>query len=150
MLKTVRERVDDPNIYRVYWATLALGTAYGLAISVLAPYLDQRGFSKTAIGELAAWFASGIVALSLPMGWLIRRFSAKATLAVSVVGYATTVGVFPLLDASCGDLERNALAASSGPARKAALCRVIRANREDILVLSPDQRWPRNLRNVGV
>jgi MFS family permease len=98
MLKTVRERVDDPNIFRVYWATLALGTAYGLAISVLAPYLDQRGFSKTAIGELAAWFAAGIVALSLPMGWLIRRFSAKATLAVSLVGYAITVGVFPLLD----------------------------------------------------
>jgi MFS family permease len=98
MLEDVRERVSDPNIYRVYLATFALGVAYGIAISVLAVYLDQRGFEKAAIGELAAWFAAGIVALSLPMGWLIRRFSAKRTLAASLFGYALTVGVFPLLD----------------------------------------------------
>jgi MFS family permease len=98
MLRAVRDRVSDPNIYRVYAATFALGVAYGLAISVLAVYLDQRGFDKEAIGELAAWFAAGIVALSLPMGALVRRFSAKVTLAASLLGYAVTVGIFPLLD----------------------------------------------------
>jgi MFS family permease len=97
MLREIRERVDDPNIYRVYVTTFALGVAYGIAISVLAVHLDQRGFEKNAIGELAAAFALGIVALSLPMGALIRRFSAKTVLAASLFGYAVTVGVFPLL-----------------------------------------------------
>ncbi|HEX6276471.1 MAG TPA: MFS transporter [Polyangiaceae bacterium] len=97
MLRELRERVNDPNIYRIYLTTFALGVAYGIAISVLAVHLDQRGFEKNAIGELAAAFALGIVALSLPMGALIRRFSAKTVLAASLVGYAVTVGVFPLL-----------------------------------------------------
>jgi MFS family permease len=98
MLREIRERVSDPNIYRVYASTFALGVAYGLAISVLALYLDQRGFGEIAIGRLAAWFAAGLVCLSLPLGWLIRRFSAKTTLAASLFGYAVTVSVFPLLD----------------------------------------------------
>jgi MFS family permease len=97
MLREIRERVSDPNIYRVYFTTFALGTAYGIAISVLAIHLDARGFGKAAIGELAAAFALGIMAFSLPMGFLIRRFSAKTVLAASLFGYALTVGLFPLL-----------------------------------------------------
>jgi MFS family permease len=97
MLREIRERVSDPNIERVYLTTFALGVAYGIAISVLAVHLDARGFEKAAIGELAAAFALGIVALSLPMGALIRRFSAKTVLAASLFGYALTVGLFPLL-----------------------------------------------------
>ena len=98
MLREIRERVADPNIYRIYATTFALGVAYGLAISVLAVYLDQRGFTEIAIGKLAAWFAAGLVCLSLPLGWFIRRFSAKTTLAASLFGYAVTVSLFPLLD----------------------------------------------------
>jgi MFS family permease len=97
VLREIRERVSDPNIYRIYLTTFALGVAYGIAISVLAVHLDQRGFEKNAIGELAAVFALGIVALSLPMGQLIRRFSAKTVLSASLFGYAVTVGLFPLL-----------------------------------------------------
>jgi MFS family permease len=97
MLRELRERVSDPNITRVYLTTFALGVAYGMAISVLAVHLNRRGFGKEAIGELAAAFALGIVALSLPMGALIQRFSAKTVLAASLFGYAVTVGVFPLL-----------------------------------------------------
>jgi MFS family permease len=97
MLRELRERVSDPNITRVYLTTFALGVAYGIAISVLAVHLNRRGFEKEAIGELAAAFALGIVALSLPMGFLIQRFSAKTVLAASLFGYAVTVGVFPLL-----------------------------------------------------
>jgi MFS family permease len=97
MLREIRERVADANIYRVYATTFALGVAYGLAISVLAVYLDQRGFGEIAIGKLAAWFAGGLVCNSLPLGWLIRRFSAKTTLTASLFGYAATIGIFPLL-----------------------------------------------------
>ncbi len=98
MFREIRERVSDANIYRVYAITLALGVAYGLAIAVLAVYLDQRGFGEIAIGKLAAFFAGGIVCFSLPLGALIRRFSAKTTLAAALFGYAVTISVFPLLD----------------------------------------------------
>jgi MFS family permease len=93
----VLRRIRDRNIRVVYLATFLLGTAYGISIAVIALHLDARGFSKSDIGQLAAFFASGIVAMSLPVGVLLRRFSAKATLTASLVGYAVTVGVFPVL-----------------------------------------------------
>lgn len=92
------KRINDPNIWRVYVATLLLGLGYGMALSLIAILLDQKGFEKRSIGTLAAWFASGIVALSLPMGSLIKRFSGKSTFVVSLMGYAVTVSVFPFLD----------------------------------------------------
>jgi len=98
MFERVRQRIPDPNVFRVYWATLALGIAYGVAISVLGVFLDERGFAKRDIGQLAAVLALGIVVTSLPMGALILRFSAKSTLAASLFGYALTVSAFPLLD----------------------------------------------------
>jgi MFS family permease len=93
----VLRRIRDPNIRLVYLAIFLLGTAYGISIAVIAIHLDARGFSKSDIGQLAAIFASGIIAMSLPVGALLRRFSAKATLTASLLGYAVTVGVFPLL-----------------------------------------------------
>jgi len=98
MLREIRVRVSDTNIYRVYGTTLALGIAYGLALSVLTVYLDQKGFGKLDIGRLAACFAVGLVALSLPLGALIRRFSAKWTPAAALLGYSATIAIFPLLD----------------------------------------------------
>src|ERR1700712_1890686 len=76
-LRSFALRVPDANVWRIYRVTLALGVAYGTAISVIALFLDAHGFGKLAIGKLAAWFAAGIVAFSLPMGPLVRRFSAK-------------------------------------------------------------------------
>jgi len=93
----LRDRITDPNVFRVYRATFALGVAYGMAISLIALFLDQRGFSKSDIGSLAAWFATGIVVLSLPMGTLIRRFTAKTTLVAALFGYALTVSAMPYL-----------------------------------------------------
>ena len=93
MLRNIR----DPNIRLVYLATFLLGTAYGISIAVIALHLDARGFSKSDIGQLAAFFAAGIVAMSLPVGALLRRLSAKATLTGSLFGYAVCVGIFPLL-----------------------------------------------------
>ncbi len=90
-------RIPDRNIWLVYGAIFLLGLAYGIAISLTAVFLDARGFTKRDIGLLASCFALGIVLLSLPMGALIRRFSAKATLVLSLAGYAAAVGVFPYL-----------------------------------------------------
>ena len=63
-------RISDPNIRLVYFAVFLLGTAYGISIAVTALHLDARGFSKSEIGQLAAFFASGIVVASLPVGAL--------------------------------------------------------------------------------
>jgi len=96
-LMALGSRITDPNVFRVYRATFTLGLAYGMAISLIALFLDRRGFSKSDIGTLAAWFAAGIVVLSLPMAGLIRRFSAKTTLVASLAGYALTVSAMPYL-----------------------------------------------------
>jgi MFS family permease len=93
----VLARIRDRNIRLVYLAIFLLGTAYGISIAVTALFLDARGFTKAEIGQLAAFFASGIVLTSLPVGALLRRFSAKTTLTASLIGYAITVGVFPSL-----------------------------------------------------
>lgn len=90
-------RIKDPNIVRIYVATFVLGVAYGLAISLIAVFLDGCGFGKEAIGSLAAWFAAGIVAFSIPAGAVIRRLGAKTVLVSSLAGYAVTVSVFPFL-----------------------------------------------------
>lgn len=90
-------RIRDRNIWLIDGSIFLLGLAYGISISLLAVFLDERGFTKEDIGSLAAWFAAGIVALSLPMGALIRRFSARATLIASLLGYAMTVAAFPSL-----------------------------------------------------
>ena len=89
------QRIPDPNVWRIYGITLALGVAYGTAISVIGRFLTTHGVSKLEIGQLAAWFAAGIVAFSLPMGPLVRRFSAKYMLAISLAGYAAAVLLFP-------------------------------------------------------
>src|SRR3954465_9263423 len=89
------QRIPDQNVWRIYGITLALGMAYGTAISVIGRFLTTHGVGKLAIGQLAAWFAAGIVAFSLPMGPLVRRFSAKYMLAISLAGYAAAVALFP-------------------------------------------------------
>jgi MFS family permease len=93
----VLDRVRDKNIRLIYLTILLVGIAYGTSIAVIAHALDERGFAKGEIGELAAIFASGIVVMSLPAGVVLRRLSAKTTLVVSLLGYALTVGLFPLL-----------------------------------------------------
>src|SRR3954471_14857315 len=98
-LRGFAERVPDKNVWRIYRVTFALGMAYGTAISVIALFLDAHGFGKLAIGKLAAWFAAGIVAFSLPMGPLVRRFSAKYVLCASLAGYAAAVVLFPFTHA---------------------------------------------------
>jgi len=95
MLKALHAKIDDPNVIRVYVATLGLGTAYGMAISVISVFLNERGYSETNIGSLAAWFAAGIMAMAIASDSLVKRFSAKAVLVAALFTYATTVLLFP-------------------------------------------------------
>ncbi len=92
------QRIDDPNLWRIYRATVGLSVAYGMALSLLAIFLDAEGFTKSDIGSLALVFGLGIVTLSLVMDRLIERFGAKEMLVVCFFGYAATVSVFPFLD----------------------------------------------------
>ncbi|MBL8684934.1 MAG: MFS transporter [Myxococcales bacterium] len=91
------EKIPDRNIRLVYASIFLLGVAYGVPIALSSLLLSRRGFTKGDIGTLAAFFAGGIVALSLPMGSIIKRFSARRTLIVSLFGYALTVGSFPFV-----------------------------------------------------
>jgi MFS family permease len=91
----VRERIPDRNIWLIFIASLVLGLAYGDSIALTSLHLDAAGFTKTQIGTLAAWFAGGIVAMSLPAGALVRRFSAKRTLVACLTGYTIAVTLFP-------------------------------------------------------
>ncbi len=95
---TWTKRIEDPNVWRIYRATVGLSVAYGMALSLLAIFLDAKGFTKGDIGSLAFAFGLGIVALSLVMDRLIERFGAKELLVTCFLGYAVTVTVFPFLD----------------------------------------------------
>jgi MFS family permease len=96
------EKIRDPNVFRLYWATLLVGLAYGISLSLTAIHLDAHGFGKEAIGNLAAWFAGGLVLVSLPIGALIRRLSGKRVLALALVGYAFSVALFPWVSSYWG------------------------------------------------
>jgi MFS family permease len=87
----------DRNIWRVYGAVLVLAVAYGISVSVVGLHLDDLGFHEQAIGVLAAWFAAGIVAMSIPAGKLVRHVGGKRTLVVALVGYAASAAIFPWL-----------------------------------------------------
>jgi MFS family permease len=93
----VLSRIPDRNIWRIYGAIFLLSLGYGIVLSILAVFLDGRGLGKTQIGSLAAWFALGIVCFSIPVGFLIRRFSARTVLIASLAGYAASITIFPFL-----------------------------------------------------
>jgi MFS family permease len=95
MLKALTDKIGDPNITRIYIATLGLGTAYGMAISVIAVFLTANGYKETDIGSLAAWFAGGIMITAVASGPLVGRFGAKRVLTAALFTYAATVALFP-------------------------------------------------------
>lgn len=90
-------KVRDPNIWIVNVTIFLVGVACGMAISLLALHLDDRGYTKESIGTLAAWFALGIVGFSFPMTALMKRVSPKAVLVCSLLLYAATVAIFPFV-----------------------------------------------------
>jgi MFS family permease len=95
MLQALLRKINDPNVVRIYLTTLGLGTAYGMAISVIAVFLDDHGYKETQIGWLAAWFASGIMVTAVLSGYLVGRIGAKRVLVGALFTYAATVALFP-------------------------------------------------------
>jgi MFS family permease len=95
MLQALLRKINDPNVVRIYLTTLGLGTAYGMAISVIAVFLDDHGYKETQIGWLAAWFASGIMVTAVLSGYLVGRVGAKRVLVGALFTYAATVALFP-------------------------------------------------------
>jgi MFS family permease len=93
--EAVGRKVNDPNVIRIYLATLGLGTAYGMAISVISVFLTARGYRETDIGTLAAWFAAGIMLTAVASGSLVEKLGAKLVLVIALFTYATTGALFP-------------------------------------------------------
>jgi MFS family permease len=87
----------DSNVRLLFRSTFLFGLACGISIALTALHLDAHGYTKTNIGSLAVWFASGIVLMSLPAGAFIRKFSAKRTLVACMLSYAVCVTAFPFL-----------------------------------------------------
>lgn len=94
---SLRERIPDRNLWVVYATTWVLATAYGLALATTPLVLIERHFADGEIGATASWFGAGIVSFAVPSGWIIRRFSARRTLVVCILGYASMIALFPFL-----------------------------------------------------
>jgi MFS family permease len=107
LFKTVRSILRDPNTKLIfkdptvrvaYLMCLMLGVAYGVVMAIVAIYLNkERGFSETTIGGLAFFFSAGIAVFALPMGTLVRVWSPRVMLAVSLIGYGMATALFPFL-----------------------------------------------------
>ncbi len=97
MIRFLREHLPDRNLWVIYATMLVLSTAYGIALAVLPIVLEERRIEQDVAGELASWFALGLVIFAIPSGALIRRFTARWTLVVSIAGYAVMIGILPFL-----------------------------------------------------
>lgn len=96
-LASLRARLPDRNLWVVYRTMIVLSTAYGIALAVMPMVLEHRHLGPDVVGELASFFALGLVLFAAPSGAVIRRFSARWTLAVAIVGYGVMIGIIPLL-----------------------------------------------------
>lgn len=94
---SLRARLPDRNLWVVYRTMVVLSTAYGIALAVMPMVLEHRGLPPDVVGELASFFAIGLVLFAAPSGAVIRRLSARWTLAISIVGYGAMIALIPLL-----------------------------------------------------
>ncbi len=97
LFHTLRARIPDRDLWALYLSTWVLATAYGLALATTPLVLIERHFEDGEIGIAASWFGAGIASFALPSGVLVRRFGARNTLAVCIVGYAISIMLFPFL-----------------------------------------------------
>ena len=90
--------VPDRNVWVVYQTIFVLSVAYGMAIALTPMVLEQvLHFDSDRTAQTAAWFGLGIVSFALPSGAILRRLTARNTLAICIVGYAAMIGIFPFL-----------------------------------------------------
>lgn len=95
MLPYFRKHLPDRNLWVIYRTMLVLSTAYGIALAVLPVLLEDRQMPHDTVGELASWFAVGLVLGAAPSGWVVRKLSARATFAISILGYGLMIALLP-------------------------------------------------------
>lgn len=83
------------HLRRLYTATVLFGVGCGVSLGLTPLYLDGLGLTKQDIGTLSLFFAGALVLFSLPVGMLIRRFSAERILTICLFGYALSLLGFP-------------------------------------------------------
>src|SRR5690349_1642284 len=71
------ERKVPTHLRRLYAATIPFGIGCGISLGLTPTYLPKLGFNEQNIGTLSIFFAAGLVLFALPVGKLIRKFSAE-------------------------------------------------------------------------
>jgi len=71
--------------------------ACGISIGLTSIYLSDRGMTKQSIGLLSLFFGAGLVLFAIPVGALIRRFSAERMLAACLLVYSVCLAAFPFM-----------------------------------------------------
>lgn len=71
MFASLRARLPDRNLWVVYRTMVVLSTAYGIALAVMPMVLEHRHMGTDVIGELASFFALGLVLFAAPSGAVI-------------------------------------------------------------------------------
>lgn len=89
------DRQVPSHLKRLYAATIPFGIGCGISLGLTPLHLLKNGYTEGDLGTLSLFFASGLVLASLPVGALIRRFSAERILAISLLGYALSLIAFP-------------------------------------------------------
>jgi len=89
------ERTVPSHLRRLYAATIPFGIGCGISLGLTPTHLPKLGFTKQNIGSLSVFFAAGLVLFALPVGVLIRRFSAERMMAICLVGYGLCLIAFP-------------------------------------------------------
>lgn len=84
-----------PHLRRLYAATVPFGIGCGISLGLTPLHLRNNGYTEKNMGTLSLFFGAGLVLFSLPVGTLIRRFSAERMLMLSLFGYAACLIAFP-------------------------------------------------------
>jgi MFS family permease len=89
------ERKVPKHLKRLYAATIPFGIGCGISLGITPTYLPKLGFNEQNIGTLSLFFAAGLVLFALPVGALIRKFSAERVMYLSLFIYGITLIAFP-------------------------------------------------------
>jgi MFS family permease len=89
------ERKVPQHLRRLYAATIPFGIGCGISLGLTPTYLPKLGFTEQNIGTLSTFFAAGLVLFALPIGVLIKRFSAERMMAACLLLYGLCLIAFP-------------------------------------------------------
>ena len=89
------DRKVPTHLRRLYAATIPFGIGCGISLGITPTYLPKLGFNEQNIGTLSIFFAAGLVLFALPVGKLIRKFSAERIMCLSLLVYGITLIAFP-------------------------------------------------------